>query len=341
VTLRNDAWTANSWGHPDKYQSISAFKAEKKDRKLLARMQDIEKYLKARDPELPEKVERTFKQWNLIIRDYLRNETALRLSVGDDTQNVPVRIVAGFPRPFEDIIIYNDVELMILLNRPSIVNTTKGMQFLDQHFDTLLDQGFVDPDTVTYDEVKRVKAFADRIAMETERLAVLNRIRSIEDDILGAYFYRIPVIHLYWMVIGTIAAMLDVSVEALTVVVTAHELAHAYSHCGKDIDGEKWKTDSFAKADLKIIEGIAQFYTQIMCEKLFYRVPAALSAYKKLLDFQSEPYVIHKSWIKDSKVAGEIIRGSMIECRSRDTTDYKSFEEIVDRHRKSIVRPTK
>ena len=33
-------------------------------------------------------------------------------------------------------------------------------------------------------------------------------------------------------------------VEALTYVVLAHELAHAYTHLGRDIDGNAWDTES-------------------------------------------------------------------------------------------------
>ncbi|HBL24168.1 MAG TPA: hypothetical protein DDZ40_08635 [Deltaproteobacteria bacterium] len=132
------------------------------------------------------------------------------------------------------------------------------------------------------------------------------------------------------------AAMLDVSVEFLTIVVAVHELAHAYSHLGKDIDGGKWKTGSFAEADLKIVEGIAQFYTKIVCEKLSNRIPGALTAYTRLMELQSEPYLVHKDWIQDSKTAGEIIRASMIESRCKNITTYEDFKAALTKHRENI-----
>jgi|GEM_PF-859131 len=334
----NASWTENSWGHPDKYHSVGAFDGQKKkSAAVLARVKEIETFLKARDPEISQKVERTFRQWNLIIRDYLRNETGLRLSVGDSTQSVPVRIVSGLPKPFEDLVTDNSANrLMILLNRPSIVNTAKGMAFFDEQFTTLFDEGFVDPDKITPTEIKRVREFVDSVARQTEKLALLDQIKSIEDDILGAYFFKIPVVHLYWMVIGTMAAMLDISVEFLTVVVAIHELAHAYSHLGKDIDGGKWETRSFAETDLKIAEGIAQFYTKIVCEKLSNRIPGALIAYTRLMELQSKPYLVHNHWIKDSNAAGEVIRASMIESRCRNITTYEDFGAILTKHRENI-----
>lgn len=325
--------TKNPWGHPDKYHSAGALDiARKQSAAFPARVQEIEAFLKARDPDIPQKVERTFRQWNLIIRDYLRNETGLRLSVGDDNQSVPVRIVSGLPKPFEDLIAHNSPSLlMILLNRPSIINTAKGMAFFDRHLATLRREGFVEPD-ITYQEIKRVREFVESVARQTEELALLNQIKSIEDDILGAYFFKIPVVHLYWMVIGTMAAMLDVSVEFLTVVVAIHELAHAYSHLGKDIDGGKWKTESFAETDLRIAEGIAQFYTKVICEKLSNRIPGAFVAYTKLMELQPQPYLIHNEWTKDLDAAGEVIRATMIECRCKNTTVYESFTAALTKH---------
>ena len=335
---QNANWAENSWGHPDKYHSVGAFDIAKKESDAtLARTQEIEALLLARDPEMRQKVERTFRQWNLIIRDYLRNETALRLSVGDDNQSVPVRIMDGFPKPFESLISGNNVTLLrILLNRPSIINTAKGMKFFDDQFTALLGQGFVDPGKITHAEITKVKDFVDSVVKRTEELALLNQIKDIEDDILGAYFFNIPVIHLYWMVIGTMAAMLDVSVEALTVVVTAHELAHAYSHLGKDIDGGKWTTQSFAETDLRIAEGIAQFYTRVICEKLSNRIPGALIAYTKLMELQPEPYLVHNDWVKKSNAAGEIIRATMIECRCNNITNYANFMATLTKHGENI-----
>ena len=71
------------------------------------------------------------------------------------------------------------------------------------------------------------------------------------------HFFKVPEIRLYWMAIALVAQMLAAPLDALTVVVLTHELAHAYSHLGRDIDGRRWETDAFAKTDLSIAEGIA------------------------------------------------------------------------------------
>jgi hypothetical protein len=43
-----------------------------------------------------------------------------------------------------------------------------------------------------------------------------------------------------WGVIGLFSQILGLNPEALTIVVLAHELAHAYTHRTADIDGKFW-----------------------------------------------------------------------------------------------------
>ena len=96
------------------------------------------------------------------------------------------------------------------------------------------------------------------------------------------------------------AGVLGITAESLTVVVATHELAHAYSHLGRDIDGKKWETEAFARADLNIVEGIAQFYTEVGGRKMETRNPAVLPAYEKLTEIQQGPYRVHEEWAKRS-----------------------------------------
>ena len=47
-------------------------------------------------PDAEDRVQRAFKQWNQIVRDHIRSETALKLADGDGRQSVQVRVVDGF-----------------------------------------------------------------------------------------------------------------------------------------------------------------------------------------------------------------------------------------------------
>jgi hypothetical protein len=56
------------------------------------------------------------------------------------------------------------------------------------------------------------------------RIEPEKKLSQIHDDVFGAYFFRAPEIHIYWMAIGLVCATLKVDAESLTVVVVLHEL---------------------------------------------------------------------------------------------------------------------
>src|SRR5438874_9579187 len=106
-----------------------------------------------------------------------------------------------------------------------------------------------------------------------------------------------------------IAAMLDVTIEDLTLVVLAHELTHGYTHIGRDIDGIQWNDRAFGTSDPMIVEGLAQFYTHVLTERMAARNPGPHMAYTKLLTIQSGPYHAHLDWLADEvRQRGEIVR---------------------------------
>ena len=182
------------------------------------------------------------------------------------------------------------------------------------------------------EDLRRVHETAGAWLAKLDELEAVNKVVGINEDVLGAYFFRVPEINLYWVVIGITARALGVSPEALTIVVLAHELAHAYTHLGRDIDDERWHVEEFARTDLEIVEGLAQFYTQVLCRRLEQRMPAALEAYQELLKRQSGPYQAHQQWIEGDERAGEVIRVSMIECRTKRIRASEEFTEAVKRY---------
>lgn len=120
----------------------------------------------------------------------------------------------------------------------------------------------------------------------------------------------------------------------LWVVTVAHKLAHSYSHVGTgtgtgtDIDGERWDTDSFRCSDIALVEGIAQYYTNLICESLNGRISGIFDAYGKLLKHQPEAYRTHLSWIND--YSPEVVRMAIIEARRNKVTALSEFEVILN-----------
>jgi hypothetical protein len=101
----------------------------------------------------------------------------------------------------------------------------------------------------------------------------LKRVLLVSEDFLGVYEYDAKdlfedqravnraTIRLYWGVIGLVSQWLGCAVEDLAVVVLTHELAHAYTQLGADIEGRRWAAPAFARSETALKEGLAQYYT--------------------------------------------------------------------------------
>jgi hypothetical protein len=327
----------SAWGHAGRYYAGSGLDAPRlQPRGSLNASSGWAGALEQASPGIRNTIDRTHKQWNTILRDFLRSETGLRLAVGGDSQSVPVRVVDGMPRRFAEVITQFDGFEWLLLNRPAVAAAVSGTQFMERHAEKFLALWAEEGGPSDEQEIRRVQETAANWLNKLNAMKALEQITGIDEDVLGAYFFRIPEVRLYWIVIGIIARALGVSAESLTIVVLAHELAHAYTHLGRDIDNERWETERFAGADLDIVEGLAQFYTQTLCARLDQRMPAALEAYQALLKLQRGPYRAHLEWFAGNEHAGEIVRVAMIECRSRGITASSDFSAAVSRYRVGV-----
>lgn len=286
-------------------------------------------------PDLQQRVQRTVDQWNLIVRDQLRNETALRLSLESKINHpehkptqIPIKVVDGLPVPLIDVLRDYSEQAPILLNEKAFADTVKGLRIANDQFSALQT---LCPSQISPSDLADASGWLQRILEQLRQTDIKHRLRELNQDILGAYFFNVPRVEIYWAAIGIYAQLYSISIEGLCLVVLAHELAHAYTHRGKDIDGTMWETKDFGNADLAIVEGFAQFYTKIVCEKLAARFPAALEAYQALLLTQSSVYTEHEQWIKDHPHLKEAVRFSMIQCRSEGIVQYGDFMEVLQR----------
>lgn len=288
-------------------------------------------------PDAEERVARAYKQWNQIIRDHIRNETGLRLSAGEGNHSVPVRVVNGFPDKLARLIDdHNDPILwLLILSQPKLGGVVEGLTFLLRHWDQIKQWDKL-PDRAKGEKSGLVETQQIVNALQEAALAekVREQIKAINEDILGAYFYpegKGNWIELYWIPIAMIAAMLEVRIEDLTLVVLAHELAHGYTHLGRDIEGSFWQDDAFQKADLNIKEGLAQFYTQVVTTKIAERIPGPKLAYERLLALQGGPYVVHQKWLNgSSQRIGEAVRFALIATRNREVLYYDLWLKMLD-----------
>ena len=290
-------------------------------------------------------VKRAKNKWNIIIRDRLRNETALRLTTADRAQSVPIKVVNGMPRPFLNVIKHFEDAEWAILNEATLRNVVEGTAYMSRHRPSVENRWPQRAGPAAPEDILRVKTTAEAWLGLISELRAVDRIVGINEDVLGAYFYKIPEIQLYWTVIGIVAKLINVSIESLTVVVLAHELSHAYTHLGYDIDNWKWDTDEFAHTDIRVVEGLAQFYTKAVCEHLHTRIPEAKDAFEKLLRKQGPAYTSFQQWIpsdqrqsgEGNQNSGEIIRASMIECRKVGLKKEQEFLEAMDHYWSSLA----
>lgn len=306
-----------------------------------------------------ERVDRTRKRVNQNIREALRRETGLLLNRKSqdederkqDAVTVPVALVAGLPANLKHVTFEDSFELILLVS--PFRRFLEQAKFALSGVAPLIEQlgKTSSGQSLLQSRAPSVQATAGLIA---ELLALVNhedpvkRVLAVDDDILGTYNYKVPDrrlflsdpfdgrIELYWGVIGLVAEMLGIGVEPLTTVVLTHELAHAYTHVGSDIDGERWASLGFSQSDRTLKEGLAQYYTELTCRRLDNLVPETMAAYNELLKRQPPAYHTHEVWT--SNYRPEEIRLAMLAIRRSGVGQLGKFSEELEGARQRLRR---
>ncbi len=288
------------------------------------------------------RVDKTRKRHNTLIREILRQETGLRLrragleqqSPGSDENiTVPISVVAGMPKPLQNMV-FNPEEahlMMIGQHRGDLLLIKQGLPGV-QSLLAEMASAESGPDENLRGAARELLEFANALLDGFDKANTAKRILSVDEDVLGAYWYVArnwrhdakSYIELYYGVLGLLARMLGVALEPLTVVVMAHECAHAYTHLGLDIDGERWDTEAFLSAERALKEGLAQYYTYRVCKRLESTMPEAMDAYAALLPHQPDPYWTHCDWI--NYFTPEEVRLALLDVRRRGEWDLEAFE---------------
>ena len=297
-----------------------------------------------------QQVENADVRWKKDLREQVKSLTGFKLNYHADGRAiqglVPVSLRPGLPAPLE--LLMNEelpdddrwaIELIGAWRERIEALAVSSNQFAP------LIKGLSDLETWS-ERASQYQQTLENVQQMTEQMRgyavmakLLKRMMAIEDDILGAYFYqehptlfgtspRKMKIELYWLVIGSVARMIGATVEGLTAVVLAHEMAHAYTHVGRDIDGKCWES-SFANADRAVKEGLAQFYTHLTMNKMKEQGDTALwDAYTRLLNYQEGPYLGHLDWV--AGCSPEVMRDALIKTRrSNQVATIDEFHRVL------------
>jgi len=293
-------------------------------------------------PDSEKRVRQAVTRFNKAVREQLRLETGLRIKEEGTKIGVKIRVVQGFPTPLARLInAYQDATLwMLILALPKLEFTAEGLGTLVENwkdFETWLELPHAarGGKPALERSIEVVKAL---LKLEIAK-KVFADLKQINEDLLGVYRFDIfgAQIEIYWMPIALFAGAFGVQIDDLVVVVLAHELAHAYTQMGHDIDGNYWSFNGFKKSDLEVVEGLAQFYTNIVAQRLSIRVPGAYRAYEKLLENQSGPYIVHTKWFNYAYGQhSEIVRFALLRARAKDEVRYQEWLDLLEETKKTL-----
>ncbi len=302
----------------------------------------LDQLLKMIPSDTEERVRRARDRFNQNIREAIRQETGLRFRprsrVGDlqpaEVIAIQVRLVAGLPKSLRKRDVEESSRVAALLapwRRTLEQLRDSSITTREQVVPVVRDLLFGDADA----RLRGAADIASFLLQEVQRFDLAKWILEINEDVLGAYCYHVSSngppekleshIELCWSVIGLFAQILGVSAEALTIVVLAHELGHAYTHRAADIDGWTWDTAGFRTSELGLKEGLAQYYAARTCERLSMSAPEAKGAYEELLKHQPDTYKKHVPWLK--KYNPEEGRFALVIVRRAGETKLESFED--------------
>lgn len=301
------------------------------------------------EPETERVVTETRQRFNQAVRRHLRDETRLHLTSGGergdekDVRAVRVAVTAGIPEEFKDQQFDDGLALALALAPLTrmLEEAHVGLSSLIPAVGRLYDrEDFVDAFADVGPTLAEARDSIAEMLKEASRANVLGQIFAIRDDVLGVYRFDPPRqpswddsddanarVELFWGVIGLVSRLLGVSVEGLTVKVLAHELAHAYTHVGADADGRRWGTTAFQRTDRALLEGLAQYYTCRVLERLGKQAAGAMDAYEKLLPHQPPIYRTHLGWLENH--SPEEVRDAMLTIRCRGAGSVAEFECLL------------
>ena len=312
----------DQWGAPERYYAGQGIDASRGPVSA-----SWEESLVRVAPGCEETVRRAVERWHRLVRQHLVTETGLQLR----RRRVPIEIRPGLPPSLEKSLAGDEGIEEVMLNRPLLDAVVGGVGFMAEARDSVRNREGAIVGAAQPDELRNVRDTAKAWLAWADENDLSKRFGEIREDVFGAYMFNLRVVRIHWLPIGIYALMNDIPIDAMTVVVLAHELAHAYTHRGRDIDGFDWSTEQFAKTHIAVLEGLAQFYTQLVCRNLRASMPAAETAFDTLLRHQHPMYQVHKMWMaKAGAHSGEAVRTGMVDCRrANEPMDPLQFAEAV------------
>jgi hypothetical protein len=258
-----------------------------------------------------------------------------------------VEVAPGHPAILSDVVFPDDFERIMLIGRyrgaleQARAGATGMLRLRAELWQRPAPERWVHSTEV---ELNSTKNWADELLNLLDKHDPLRTVLAVRDDFLGVYEYDASDtsadehavnragIRIYWGVVGLVSEWMGCTVEDLSIVVLTHELAHAYTQLGADIEGRRWPASTFHKAETGLVEGLAQYYTDRVLKRLERRHPGALKVYQAMLPGQPEAYRAHETWVKD--FSPESVRRAMLEVRRWNEGKLSDFNRrLAEAHK--------
>jgi hypothetical protein len=284
--------------------------------------------------DLEKEVAKAKDKYNLRIRGLISDKTGLDLSFTfkneqkytfDKThvkkRNIRVDITDKVPNSLLEILKnFTDSQIKLLLHFRQMQSSIVEIEFQISQFNNFSEYH---QNKTSIAELDLVLQHLKKLVNEVENSNILSAIQKLDPDVLGSYFLNDNHIELYWLSIGFLSLINNYSVEDYTLVVLIHELTHGYTHIGFDKDGNSWLTSDFGNSDLKVVEGFAQLYTEMICKDYF---EGAFNAFMTLLQSQRTEYTDYKYWeLSNGENIYERARLVLLKTRSKCWNNYGQF----------------
>jgi hypothetical protein len=288
---------------------------------------------------LKDEVIRSKDKYNNKVRGVIADKTGLTLAFkvnniektdSNDKATIPIQVVDYLPISLIELFDkYDDTHIELLLHYRLMKNTVVELDFQIQKFQSFSQHH---QELTSIKELDKSKQHLKKLIEEIENCGILDEIQRLGPDVFGAYFLDENRVELYWLCIGLCNILYDFPIEDFTLVVLIHELVHGYTHIGFDKDGNKWHTDDFNKCDSKIVEGFAEFYTEMICKDYFDKALGAFNALE--LPIQ---YTEYKNWFGENEPGKyEKARRILLKTRTHKIINYDEFRHHLEKIKKEF-----
>ncbi len=271
-------------------------------------------------------------QWLPSIREFLREETGLRMHqkvVGTKIHkdsNISFHFVSDRNETFIKLIDQHypdlDFDEYTAFNKLNFQLKNSKTFFIERHGDLV-------------DSYNQLSGFLDQYFKKYDLNELLNTLfknSGKSADIWGTYFFRDSKIEVYYVPLILFCQIKNLPLEHAILSTLVHEMAHAYHRVGKDKDNVTWV--KMYSTDLKIVEGMAEYFTWLFVESYKSNHSKMEETYECMFNCLGAEYTIFKTWTPT--YSKEAIKSALLSTRKRSITKYEEFESLLENVKKIL-----